>query len=150
MPTPTPVYKTAQTPDRNDVTMSHDCYDLSAVSYGGASDGGPDAHRGWDVDVREIRPRMGCPPAGDSRRVRRKPPVTTEHLPAREASRVTGQNLIPGAYERRPLTPRRAGTMSGPAFGSVDMPIGSPPMSITTTAERRKEGGGRAQPTAPR
>jgi hypothetical protein len=54
---------------------------------------------------------------------------------------VTGQTLIPAAYEQRPLTSRRAGAMSGPAFGSSDAPIGPPSMDAATLAERRKEGG---------
>ena len=144
---PTYVCETVQSRDSIDVTMSHDHDGLSAVSHSGANDCRPDAHRRWSVDVHEMRPRVGRPPAGASRRVRpvrRKPPVTVEHLPARVTPRVTGQNLIPGAYQRRPVTPRRAGAMSGPAYGSADMPVGLPTMSAATIAERRKEGGGRA------
>ena len=59
-------------------------------------------------------------------------------------ARVTGQTLIPGAYEQRPLVARRSGSMSGPAFGSPDMPVGPTPMDAATIAERQKEGGGAA------
>jgi hypothetical protein len=53
------------------------------------------------------------------------------------------QTLIPAAFERRPVTRRQTGVMSGPAFGSLDPPIGPSPMDETTRGERRKEGGGR-------
>jgi len=53
------------------------------------------------------------------------------------------QSLIPAAFEKRPGTRRQTGVMSGPAFGSLDPPIGPSPMDETTRGERRKEGGGR-------
>ena len=53
------------------------------------------------------------------------------------------QSLIPAAFEKRPVTRRQTGVMSGPAFGSLDPPIGPSPMDETTRGERRKEGGGR-------
>jgi hypothetical protein len=63
-------------------------------------------------------------------------PVWTE-----DAARA--QALIPGAFEKRPVTVRQTGVMSGPAFGSLDPPAGPVPMDATTRGERRKEGGGR-------
>jgi hypothetical protein len=57
-------------------------------------------------------------------------------------SATTAQELIPGAYERRTLTRRQAGSMGGPAFGSADPPIGPSSMDAATIAEREKEGGG--------
>jgi hypothetical protein len=51
------------------------------------------------------------------------------------------QALIPGAYERRPTVPRRFGSMSGPAYGSLNPPSGPSTMDEATLAERRKEGG---------
>ncbi|MDA1183065.1 MAG: hypothetical protein O2930_00285 [Acidobacteria bacterium] len=69
--------------------------------------------------------------------------MTVENPPAPPPPRVTtGQTLIPGAYERRPLRPRPTGAMSGPAFGSPDMPGASQSMSTAMIADRRKEGGG--------
>jgi hypothetical protein len=53
------------------------------------------------------------------------------------------QSLIPAAFEKRPVTRRQTGAMSGPAFGSLDPPSGPSPMDETTRGERRKEGGGR-------
>lgn len=67
--------------------------------------------------------------------------MTIENPTAPLSSGVTGQTLIPAAYEQRPVTSRRAGAMSGPAFGSSDAPIGPPSMDAATLAERRKEGG---------
>jgi hypothetical protein len=52
------------------------------------------------------------------------------------------QALIPGAYEPRPATPRRSGSMGGPAYGSLNPPSGPLPMDEATIAEHRKEGGG--------
>jgi hypothetical protein len=52
------------------------------------------------------------------------------------------QALIPGAYERRPVSARQPGGVSGPAFGSLDPRTGASTMDAATTAERRKEGGG--------
>jgi hypothetical protein len=52
------------------------------------------------------------------------------------------QALIPGAYEPRPVSLRKPGGMSGPAFGSLDPRNGASTMDEATTAERRKEGGG--------
>lgn len=79
--------------------------------------------------------------------------MTTTTGPAGRAC-VTGQTLIPGAYEQRPLLARRSGSMSGPAFGSPDLPVGPTPMDAATIAERQKEGGGAAdqgrKPLVPR
>jgi hypothetical protein len=50
--------------------------------------------------------------------------------------------LIPGAYERNTLTHRQAGTLSGPAFGSDAVPVGSSLMDAATIADREMEGGG--------
>jgi hypothetical protein len=52
------------------------------------------------------------------------------------------QAMIPGAYERNTLTHRQAGSMSGPASGSTDMPIGAAVLSAATIADREREGGG--------
>ena len=52
------------------------------------------------------------------------------------------QAMIPGAYERNTLTHRQAGSMSGPASGSTDMPIGPAVLSAATIADREREGGG--------
>ena len=52
------------------------------------------------------------------------------------------QALIPGAYERNTLTHRQAGSMSGPAYGSSDQPIGPSLLDAATTAAREMEGGG--------
>jgi len=52
------------------------------------------------------------------------------------------QALIPGAYERRPVSARKPGAVSGPAFGALDPRTGASTMDAATTAERRKEGGG--------
>jgi hypothetical protein len=62
---------------------------------------------------------------------------------AAEDDDVRAQALIPGAFEKRPVTPRQTGVMSGPAFGSLDPPSGPVPMDETTRGDRRKEGGGR-------
>ena len=53
------------------------------------------------------------------------------------------KTLIPAAFEKRPVTRRQTGVMSGPPFGSLDPPSGPSPMDETTRGERRKEGGGR-------
>jgi len=58
-----------------------------------------------------------------------------------DAARAT--SLIPAAFEKRPVTRRQTGVMSGPAFGSLDPLNGPAPMDETTRGERRKEGGGR-------
>lgn len=50
--------------------------------------------------------------------------------------------LIPGAYERNTLAHRQAGSMSGPAYGSDDVPIGPSLLSAATVADREMEGGG--------
>ena len=50
--------------------------------------------------------------------------------------------LIPGAYERNTVTRRQAGSMSGPAYGSDDVPTGPSLLDAATIAEREKEGGG--------
>lgn len=52
------------------------------------------------------------------------------------------QALIPGAYERNTSTHRQLGSMGGPAFGSVDAPIGPSSLSAATVADREMEGGG--------
>ncbi len=54
----------------------------------------------------------------------------------------TTQELIPGAYEQRPVTRRQPGVMSGPAFGSAGVPDGPSTMSAATLADRQREGGG--------
>jgi hypothetical protein len=51
------------------------------------------------------------------------------------------RKLIPGAYERIPLT-RQPGAMGGAAYGSDHIPLGPGTMSAATIAERQKEGGG--------
>ena len=53
-------------------------------------------------------------------------------------ARLTAQELIPGAYEQRPVTLRQSGSMGGPAFGSP----GTSPISAATQADREREGGG--------
>ena len=53
-----------------------------------------------------------------------------------------GQPLIPGAYERSTLTHRQTGSMSGPAFGSPNTPIGASSLDAALIADRQKEGGG--------
>lgn len=60
------------------------------------------------------------------------------------------QRLIPAAFERRPIVPRQAGVMGGPAFGSRDAPVGPPSMDAATIAERQKEGGGGISQRRPR
>lgn len=55
---------------------------------------------------------------------------------------ITARELIPGAYERRMVTPRQPGSMGGPAFGSASMAIGPSSMSTATIADRKREGGG--------
>jgi len=52
------------------------------------------------------------------------------------------QPIIPGAYERNTLTYRQAGSMSGPAPGSSDLPNGPSLLDAATTAAREMEGGG--------
>ena len=52
------------------------------------------------------------------------------------------QPLIPGAYERSTLTHRQTGSMSGPAFGSLNAPIGPSSLDAALIADRQKEGGG--------
>jgi hypothetical protein len=58
-----------------------------------------------------------------------------------ERNGVGARALIPGAYERRPVMPRQAGTMSGPASGSLQPPSDPLPMDDATRAAHRKEGG---------
>jgi len=53
----------------------------------------------------------------------------------------TAQTLIPGAYERRPVSSGRPGAMSGPASGSPQSHGDSLPMDEATRAAHRKEGG---------
>lgn len=60
------------------------------------------------------------------------------------------QALIPGAYERRPALPRPSGSMSGPAYGSLNPRSGPPTMDAATIAEHRKEGGGGVSERGPR
>jgi hypothetical protein len=62
---------------------------------------------------------------------------------AEQEDAARAQALIPGAFEKRPVTARPSGAMSGPAFGSLDPPTGPLPMDATTRGEHRKEGGGR-------
>ena len=50
--------------------------------------------------------------------------------------------LIPGGYERRPATDRQPGALSGPPYGSADMPPDDQTMDADTIAEHKKEGGG--------
>ena len=52
------------------------------------------------------------------------------------------RHLIPGAYDRTTLTYRQRGSMSGPAFGSADLPVALSSMDAATIAERELEGGG--------
>jgi hypothetical protein len=54
----------------------------------------------------------------------------------------TASELIPGAYERRLVTPRQSGSMGGPAFGSASVAVGHGSMSAATIADREREGGG--------
>ena len=54
----------------------------------------------------------------------------------------TARELIPGAYERRMVTPRQSGSMGGPAFGSASVAIGPSSMDAATIADREREGGG--------
>jgi hypothetical protein len=51
--------------------------------------------------------------------------------------------MIPGAYERIPVSVRQPGGMGGSAFGS-DVPTGATTMAAETIIEREKEGGGGA------
>jgi hypothetical protein len=60
----------------------------------------------------------------------------------RQDDAARAQAIIPGAYERRPTLPRQSGSMSGPAYGSLNPRSGPPTMDETTIAEHRKEGGG--------
>lgn len=60
---------------------------------------------------------------------------------ANQGDAARAQALIPGAYEQRPTVPRQAGSMSGPAYGSLNPRSGPPTMDEATIAERRKEGG---------
>ncbi len=53
------------------------------------------------------------------------------------------QALIPGAFEPRPVTPRKSGGMSGRASGELDPPEGPSTMDEATTAQQRRAGGGR-------
>ena len=55
---------------------------------------------------------------------------------------MTARELIPGAYERRMVTPRQSGSMGGPAFGSASVVIGPSSMNAATIADREREGGG--------
>lgn len=59
-----------------------------------------------------------------------------------DAAATVARTLIPGAYERNTLTHRQSGSMGGPAFGSVNVPIGPSSMDAATIADREKEGGG--------
>jgi hypothetical protein len=52
------------------------------------------------------------------------------------------RRLIPGAYERNPVTPRQPGSMGGGAFGSTQAAGGSGSMDAATIADRDREGGG--------
>ena len=52
------------------------------------------------------------------------------------------QALIPGAYERNTLTYRQPGSMSGPAYGSAEVPVGDNLLDAATTLDREMEGGG--------
>jgi len=53
----------------------------------------------------------------------------------------TAKDLIPGAFEPRPLKARQTGTMGGPAFGATGVPIGSSSMDAATINEHKREGG---------
>jgi len=58
-----------------------------------------------------------------------------------EQNEIGARALIPGAYERRPVLARWPGTMSGPAFGSLEPSSDPLPMDDATRAAHRKEGG---------
>jgi hypothetical protein len=54
------------------------------------------------------------------------------------------QGLIPGAFERRPLTDRQPGAMGGSPFGAGNATAGPSSLTAATILEREKEGGGGA------
>ena len=54
---------------------------------------------------------------------------------------LTGQEIIPGGFEPRPLRPRQSGGMSGPASGSPEQPGTANSMDTATIAETRRAGG---------
>ena len=61
-------------------------------------------------------------------------------MPLSDADRARA--LIPGAYEQNTLTYRQPGSMSGPAYGRADVPLGDNLLDAATTADRQMEGGG--------
>jgi hypothetical protein len=106
--------KTAQTRGRGRVTMGHD-YRLPAVSHPGTDDHRRRTEGRRGVAVHEMRPQMGCRPAGDRRGVRRlreNPPITLQRcqLNRRDCSQVNIAVSMMGVHWK------------GTAFLSPDVP----------------------------